>query len=92
MSGGHFDYKQYSISEIADEIENVIELNDSKELDDFGAYIGHGYTAETIAVFEKAVKALRVAKIYAQRIDWLLSCDDGEKQFHQRLNEELKND
>lgn len=89
MSGGHFDYKQYSISEIADEIENVIELNNSKELDDFGLTIGYGYTTETIAEFEKAVKALRVAKIYAQRIDWLLSCDDGEEQFHQRLKEEL---
>jgi len=89
MSGGHFDYKQYSISDIADEIENVIELNNSKELDDFGSTIGHGYTTETIAEFEKAVKALRVAEIYAQRIDWLLSCDDDEKQFHQRLKEEL---
>jgi hypothetical protein len=47
------------------------------------------YTPKTIAEFEKAVKALRVAKIYAQRVDWLLSSNDGQEQFHQRLKEEL---
>ena len=81
MSGGHFDYKQYNISDIADEIENVIALNVDRN---------YPYTPETIAAFEKAVEILRVAKIYAQRIDWLLSCDDGQEQFHQRLEEELK--
>jgi hypothetical protein len=80
MSGGHFEYKQYSISDIADEIENVIALNDD---------IDHPYTPATIEQFEKAVKALRVAKIYAHRVDWLLSCDDGQEQFHQRLKQEL---
>lgn len=27
--------------------------------------------------------------IYTQRIDWLLSGDDGEESFHSRLKEEL---
>jgi hypothetical protein len=80
MSGGHFEYKQYSISDIADEIENVIALNDDRD---------YPYTPKTIAEFAKAVKALRVAKIYAQRVDWLLSSDDGQEQFYQRLKEEL---
>ena len=80
MSGGHFDYKQYSISDIADEIENVIALNDDRD---------YPYAPKTIEQFEKAVKALRVAHIYAQRVDWLLSSDDGQEQFHIRLKEEL---
>jgi hypothetical protein len=80
MSGGHFDYKQYSIGDIADEIENVIALNDDRYCP---------YTPETIEQFEKAVQVLRVAKIYAQRVDWLLSADDGQEQFHERLKEEL---
>lgn len=29
------------------------------------------------------------AAIYVQRIDWLLSDDDGEDNFHERLKEEL---
>jgi hypothetical protein len=81
MSGGHFDYTQYSISDIADEIENVIALNEDRD---------YPYTPETIEQFEKAVQVLRVAKIYAQRIDWLLSCDDSQERFHERLEEEMK--
>ena len=33
---------------------------------------------------------LKQAEIYAQRIDWLLSGDDGEESFHERLKEELE--
>jgi hypothetical protein len=35
------------------------------------------------------MKVLRVAAVYAQRIDWLLSGDDGEESFLKRLKEEL---
>jgi hypothetical protein len=34
---------------------------------------------------------LNQALIYAQRIDWLVSGDDGEDTFHARLAEDLKN-
>jgi hypothetical protein len=30
-----------------------------------------------------------LAKIYAQRVDWFLSGDDGEETFHERLKEDL---
>ena len=33
-----------------------------------------------------AIKILRTAAIYAHRIDWLLSGDDGEESFLERLN------
>lgn len=48
------------------------------------------YTEETINEFRKGVEILKKARIYAQRIDWLLSGDDGEESFHERLNEELE--
>ena len=48
------------------------------------------YTEETIQIFKDAVKTLRKAAIYAQRIDWLLSGDDGEESLKERLEEELK--
>ena len=35
---------------------------------------------------------MRAAAIYAQRIDWLVSGDDGEETFHQRLAEELRSE
>ena len=32
---------------------------------------------------------MKTAAIYAQRIDWLLSGDDGEQSFKERLKEDL---
>ena len=37
-----------------------------------------------------AVDLLRSAAIYVQRIDWLVSGDDGEDSFHRRLQKELE--
>ena len=89
MSGGHFNYDQYLIKTISDSIQSVIDRNDSTEKDEYGYTVGRGYSPETIARFRKAVEVLERASIYAQRIDWLLSDDDGEDTFAQRLDREL---
>jgi hypothetical protein len=39
--------------------------------------------------FDKAVSLLKQAYVYTQRIDWLVSGDDGEDDFHHRLANEL---
>lgn len=49
-----------------------------------------GYSKETIKEFKKGIKILKMAEIYAQRIDWLLSDDDGEDSFHSRLKHDLE--
>jgi hypothetical protein len=79
MSGGYFDYEQVRIRDAADRLASVIETDDQ-------------YSKETLAEFGKALATLRAAAIYLQRIDWLVSGDDGEETFHQRLKEDLKND
>jgi hypothetical protein len=89
MSGGHFNYKQHHLLEIAEDIDSEIFNNDSTEKNEWGDSVGKRYNAETIAEFEKAVKALKLAYVYAQRIDWLLSGDDGEDSFHRRLQAQL---
>jgi hypothetical protein len=89
MSGGHFDYKQHEIEWIAREIERLIEVNNSTELNCYGDKIGYGFNAATMHHFQDAVIYLRKAAAYAQRIDWLVSGDDSEKSFNQRLVEEL---
>lgn len=162
MSGGHFDYQQYHIEDIADSIEREIEkatkpkppkiwkedVSVLKKIDDWhskgiygfknydeavrslkknkaykfvreyeknkkrisefmegdkrievrelkyqeyedGEYYSE-YTEETIQIFREAVKLLRKAAIYANRIDWLLSGDDGEESLKERLEKELK--
>lgn len=89
MSGGYFDYSQYRIGDIADQVEELIHSNNDDSVDRWGDTVGRFYSDETIAEFRKAAEYLRLAQIYAQRIDWLVSCDDGEETFHTRLKQDL---
>jgi hypothetical protein len=86
MSGGKFLYYQYHITMIADEIENRVKNNNIK--DEWGNTAN--FSDEILALFRDGVKALRIAEVYAQRIDWLLSGDDGEETFAERLKEDLE--
>ncbi len=89
MSGGHFNYDQYKISQIADEIEHLIETNNLEETDHYGSRIGYFFPQKIIVKFKEALKTLRIAEVMTQRIDWLVSGDDGEESFLQRWDEEL---
>ena len=53
-------------------------------------YIGNKYSPKTIEEFQKGLKLLKKADVYLRRIDYLLSGDDGEENFHERLKEELE--
>jgi hypothetical protein len=106
MSGGAFEYNQYKIGYIADQIEEVIvkngvektpeELKDESWRDPewYEKYpedkFHYKYPDEVIEKMKEAVKALKIAQEYAQRVDWLLSGDDGEESFLRRLDENLK--
>ena len=81
MSGGTFDYGQFRITDIVVEIEDAIYNNDTTE---------YPYSEGTIAMFKYGIKYLKVAQIYAHRIDWLLAGDDGEESFHKRLASDLE--
>ena len=89
MSGGHFDYQQYRIEDIATEIHEIIARNNDDTPNGWGGTIGRFYSFETLAKFAEAVTALRRAAKMAQRIDWLLSGDDAEESFHERWEEEI---
>lgn len=82
MSGGTFDYKQSSISQIAQEIEDLIDYNPTNG--------GRDFSPETIERFAQAVDLLRRAYILVHRIDYLVAGDDGEDNFHQRLAEDME--
>lgn len=81
ISGGHFQHQQYIISDIANSIKSEIIKNRDAE---------HKFSQKTINEFRKGINILKQAEIYANRIDWLLSCDDSEKTFHEMLNDDLK--
>ena len=104
MSGGAFEYWQYHINRIAEDIKDVIIKNrveKPKEDHDQWDYDSNGelhpwakyyydYSPETIEKFKEAYKKLCEAYIYSQRVDWLLSGDDGEDTFHERLKKDLE--
>ena len=90
MSGGAFGYQQYRISEIADSIEQYIISNDDESLNEWGEKRGRFYSKEVMDKFIEGVDLLGRAAIYAQRIDWLVSDDDGEDSFLERLKEDLE--
>ena len=90
MSGGRFDYLQYRLPEIVDAIEQeILENNDDPRPESW--FTPNNFDDETIKEFRQGIFYLKLAQIYAQRIDWLLSGDDGEKAFHERLKEDLEN-
>ncbi len=46
-------------------------------------------TEESIETLKEAWRQLRIAEIYATRVDWMMSGDDGEETMQERLAEDL---
>jgi hypothetical protein len=102
MSGGKFDYIQYRIHDIAEQIQQEIDKQGKKkeaesmfDMDYYKRYpeeaVYPTYSKEVIDAFEKGIKALKIAHVYAHRIDWFLSGDDSiEESFLSKLEKELK--
>lgn len=90
MSGGYFDYNHYMLEHIASSISNLIKINNSEKLDSAGYPVSCHYPPDIIAKFDETRKILRLAAAMVQRIDWLVSGDDGEDSFRERWNEEVE--
>lgn len=103
MSGGAFDYAQFRLQQIYETIKDEIDNNNvepypnaDNSWDEHINKVFHEngdkrWEDRTINTFKTGLKYLRLAYIYAQRIDWLLSGDDGEETFHKRLADDLQN-
>lgn len=102
MSGGRFEYKQWYIDDIADNIEQEV-IQSGKPIprqrweywqtehfkDHPEDAVNYAFPEEVLRRMEEAIYALRRAAIYAQRTDYLISGDDGEESFMERLKKEL---
>ena len=44
---------------------------------------------ETINAMKEAYRQIRIAEIYATRVDWMMSGDDSEDSFRERIKEDL---
>ena len=80
MSGGMFEYDQYRINDMIDKIEKEMQ-NPSDYVEDKELFI---------ITCKEAIKSLKIAFVFAHRIDWFLSGDDGEDSFYKRLREDLE--
>lgn len=90
MSGGAFEYKQYLLDDLADEVERIIARNGRKENSDGFEWQRPKYDEEILAKFRETAKTLRLAGKMLQRVDWLVSADDGEDSFKERWKEEVE--
>lgn len=95
MSGGHFEYLQYQVDQLASDIDRAIARNErvkndpEKARDQFG-WLPDVLPDDIIAKFKEARDTLTRGAKMAHRIDWLLSGDDGEESFRRRWKEELE--
>lgn len=90
MSGGHFDYTQYRMGDVAENIWDLITHNDIPFADDFGDKYGYQFDKEIIDQLLLGYFFTKMAQIYVQRIDWLVSGDDGQEEFLERLQEDIQ--
>lgn len=102
MSGGAFDYNQHKIRDIREHIQQELDKQGKeKSKDDLRYYdieyfekypeerFEYVYREDVQQIFKEGIEILKKAEIYAQRIDWYLSGDDGEDSFVSRLKSDL---
>jgi len=100
MSGGHFSYKQYHITDIYRTIEDELN-NQGKEKEDLNSYpmgyfdkyphekFNQIHSEEIQKIMKDAIEILKKAEEYIDKIDGYLSGDIGEdfliKNFKTKL-------
>ena len=106
MSGGRWEYIQYRFTDVAEDIDSLIEKNGKLKSEEqlkeerwhdddwYNKYpedrYHYEYPQEVLEEFKKASQAIKIAQVYMQRMDWLLSGDDGEESFLRRIKEDLE--
>lgn len=95
----YFELLGYSINDKKDDlfeavkddsVFSIFKYTNFKYLDENGDELYFpNYSSKTLEELKKGVEVLKKASIYAHRIDWLLSEDDGEESFYKRLQEDL---
>ena len=93
MSGGAFEYKQYKIQDLIEDMENLLVRLDKEPIDSFECDSLKRYVDDSELLKNKIkenIGYLKRAYIFTQRIDWFISGDDGEENFYERLKEEIE--
>ena len=81
MSGGFTENLQFRLEDLKEDIQKVIEYNNEEG--------GSGFSNETLDKIKGCMQSINKSVIYLHRVDKLLSGDDGEKEFHRKLKNDL---
>jgi len=91
MSGGHWNYIQYRLDNVVEDIKDIIDNNGSGNLDqNDDCYVYGNWPDDIIDKFKETANTLDKASRMIHRLDWLLSGDDGEDSFRKRWEEEIE--
>jgi len=74
MSGGFFEYKQFYLKDIINDIKEVLENKNTSDFSD-----------DVLDEFEKAILIIQKAYRYIEVIDMLVSGDYSEKEFMEEI-------
>lgn len=81
MSGGHFDYGCFRISQFADELQHEIAINDSCD--------GRGFDDDTLEKLDAIQQHIETAGRLAKEVEWLYSYDAGPETCIAQVNKIL---
>lgn len=96
MSGGFFDYQQHRLEDMAGKLDEVIARSGSpieygEDVDPKYAPTHHdSFPPDILARFRETAHELRRVGDMLQRVDWLMSGDDGEGTFRHRWSKEVR--
>lgn len=90
MSGGYFYHDHHIIHDVAEQIKDLIENNNSQEKDEYGSPVGRNFPPEIIEKFKEAEDFLRKAYTMSHRMDLLLCGDNPTDSFIEGLENALE--
>ena len=92
MSGGHYDYIQFNIQDVVAELKKQIKrikvANNTPDPEE--SWLVFNNREAVLEEFELCRHHLELGALLLNRIDWLVSGDDGEEAFLQRINTEVR--
>lgn len=103
MSGGHFEYREYSLKSIIEDLKDIIDKN-KKEIPEkellggaelYEAYpdekLYYNYNDKTIRYIKKTIKCLKKSYKMTRHIDYLICGDYSEDTFLEKITKTIKN-
>lgn len=82
MSGGHFEYENYRLSDIGDKLR--LSITKCRK-----GYEYYEYKEPFLNEMIRVYNLTRELEVLLERVDWVLSGDDGEDTYFERLQEDI---